>query len=70
MAEATVLTGGIKHFFEPGILMYFESDIFAPMLRLGSRYQDPVGFLFRAGLLFTYMDGYTLLPALSIGYSF
>ncbi len=70
MAEATVLTGGIKHFFEPGILMYFDSQIFAPMVRFGYRYQDPVGFLFRAGLLFTYLDGITVLPALSIGYSF
>ena len=70
MAEATMLTGGIKHFFEPGVLLFADLEVFAPMLRAGYRYQDPVGFLFRAGVLFTYMDGFSLLPALSIGYSF
>ncbi len=70
MVEATVLKGGIKHFFEPGVLLYADLEVFAPMLRAGYRYQDPGGFLFRAGLLFTYWDGFSLLPALSIGYSF
>ena len=70
MAETTLLKGGIKHFFEPGLLVFIDSHIFAPMVRLGYRFQDPGGFLLRAGLLFTYMDGFTLLPALSIGYSF
>ena len=70
MAETTLLTGGKKHFFEPGLLVYFDADIIAPMVRAGYHYQDPEGYLFRAGILFTYMDGFTLLPALSIGYSF
>jgi len=70
VAEATLLKGGIKHFFETGVLLYADLNIIGPMVRAGYRYQDPEGFLFRAGLLFTYLDGFTVLPALSIGYSF
>ena len=70
MAEASILKGSTKHFFEPGLLMYLDANIFAPMVRAGYRYQDPWGFLFRAGILFAYMDGFSVLPALSIGYSF
>lgn len=70
IAEATLLKGGIKHFFETGVLLYADLNIIGPMIRAGYRYQDPEGFLFRAGLLLTYLDGITVLPALSIGFSF
>jgi hypothetical protein len=70
MAEASILKGRTKHFFEPGILLYADSNIIAPMVRAGYRYQDPGGFLFRVGILLAYMDGFSVLPALSIGYSF
>ena len=71
MLESTLLTGGgTKHFFEPGVLLYFESDTFWPSVRTGYRYQGPEGFLLRAGLLWGYLDGFSFLPALSIGYSF
>jgi len=71
MLESTLLTGGgTKHFFEPGILLYFDPDIFWPNVRTGYRYQGPEGFLLRAGFLWGYVDGFSFLPALSIGYSF
>jgi len=70
MVETTLLTGGTQHFFEPGLLLYFDSDIIWPMIRTGYRYQGPEGFLFRAAPLFGYMDGFSVLPAISIGYSF
>lgn len=70
IAEGSILKGSTKHFFEPGVLLYADSNIIAPMVRAGYRYQDPGGFLFRAGILLAYMDGFSVLPALSIGYSF
>ena len=71
MVESTLLTGGgIKHFFEPGILVYFDADVTWLMVRAGYRYQGPEGFLFRIGPLFGYLDGFGVLPAISIGYSF
>ncbi len=56
MIESTLLSGGIKHFFEPGVLLYFEKDTFWPMVRIGYRYQG--------------LDGFSVLPAVSVGYSF
>ena len=70
IAETTILKGGTKHFFEPGIMIYFDTEIFWPMIRVGYRYQDPKGFLFRIAPLFGYFDGFSVLPAMSIGYSF
>ncbi len=70
MGEISLLTGGTKHFFEPGLLMAMNSEVFLPMVRTGYRYQGPDGFLFRAGILLAYDDGLSGLPALSIGYSF
>lgn len=70
IVETTMLTGGTKHFFEPGILFYFDSETFWPMIRTGYRYQGPKGFLFRIAPLWGYFDGFSVLPALSIGYSF
>jgi len=70
MAETTLLTGGTQHFFEPGLLLYFDTDVVWPMIRTGYRYQGPEGFLFRAAPLFGYLDGFSVLPAISIGYSF
>jgi hypothetical protein len=70
MAETTVLIGGTKHFFEPGIMAYFDDENIAPLIRTSYRYQGPEGFLFRAGLLFNFMDGFGAGPALSLGYSF
>jgi len=71
MNEISLLTGGgVKHFFEPGILLVtnFEAVFWGP--RLGYRYQGSDGFLFRAGVTFSYDDGLSVGPALSIGYSF
>ena len=71
MIESTLLTGGgVKHFFEPGILVYFDNDVVWPMVRTGYRYQGPEGFMFRIGALWGYLDGFGFLPAVSIGYSF
>jgi len=71
MLESTLLTGGgVKHFFEPGIFVYFEEDTLMPLLRLGYRYQGLEGFLFRAGGLVGEIDGFGFLPAISLGYSF
>ena len=71
MVESTLLTGGgVKHFFEPGILVYFEDDDVGPMVRTGYRYQGPEGFMFRVAALWAYLDGFGFLPAVSIGYSF
>jgi hypothetical protein len=70
MGETTVLIGGTKHFFEPGIMAYFDADNIAPLIRTSYRYQGPEGFLFRAGILFNFMDGFGAGPALSLGYSF
>ena len=70
MVETTLLKGGTKHFFEPGILVLFGADVVWPMIRTGYRYQGPEGFLFRVGPLFGFLDGISLLPAISIGYSF
>ena len=70
IVETTMLKGGTKHFFEPGVLMYFDPEVFWPMIRTGYRYQGPKGFLFRIAPLWGYWDGFTVLPAMSIGYSF
>ena len=81
LAECTVLKGGVKHFFEPGIMGFL---VFSPnsqdsedpsaggaTIRLGYRYQGPGGLLLRAApnLIFTDGDFY-IFPALSVGYSF
>ena len=81
LAETTILIGGTKHFFEPGFMAYlgfgiddseidYNSLMFMPAIRTGYRYQGPEGFLFRAAPLFGCMDGFSVLPAISIGYSF
>jgi hypothetical protein len=70
MGEISLLTGGTKHFFEPGFLIATSFDTTLPMVRTGYRYQGPDGFLFRAGILLGYDDGFSGGPALSIGYSF
>ena len=72
LAEGTILFGHTKHFFEPGILAIYdvEEHFTALTIRTCYRYQAIEGFLFRAGLLFGFMDGITVLPALSLGYSF
>ncbi len=70
MAETTVLVGGIKHFFEPGIMLFYSPDVFGPVLRTSYRYQHPEGFLLRAGVLFNFFDEFGAAPTLSLGYSF
>jgi len=82
-AETTILTGGTKHFFEPGFGAYcgfyadgegnidYNSLMFGYAIRTGYRYQGPKGFLFRIAPLFIVLDGdFGLLPSLSVGYSF
>lgn len=73
LAETTLLLGGTKHFFEPGIITYLDTSSVLPLVRIGYRYQGPKGFLFRAAPLFTYLSsdyGFIVVPAISIGYSF
>ena len=72
VVEPTLLLGGTKHFFEPGIqaLLFIPEGEVNAFIRAGYRYQAPGGFLFRAGILFGYLDGATVMPSLSLGYSF
>lgn len=70
MVETTVLVGGIKHFFEPGIMLFYHPDVFAPILRTSYRFQHPEGFLLRAGVLFNFIDEFGAAPTVSLGYSF
>jgi len=72
MVESTVLTYGPVHFFEPGLvfLLDFGNDNYFPLARAGYRYQSPEGFLFRAGVYFGFLDGFSAGPTLSIGYAF
>lgn len=70
MAESTVLVGGIKHYFEPGIMLFYYFENFGPLIRTSYRFQSTKGLLFRAGLLFNFFDEFGAGPALSLGYSF
>ena len=84
VVESSVLFGGVRHFFETGIMgAYFftsseepdklrsEDDVSAVTFRIGYRYQAPWGLLFRMApnLIFSTEDTFISL-ALSIGYSF
>jgi hypothetical protein len=82
--ESTLLIGGAKHFFEPGIngfclfdpstgeiAEFYDQKMVGVSVRIGYRYQGPKGFLFRIGpQLSFYGEEVSLLPAASIGYSF
>lgn len=73
LGETTLLMGGKKHFFEPGIMAAFSSDIGVLMFRTGYRYQGSQGFLFRISPMFVIgLDegDFFIVPAASIGYSF
>jgi len=82
VGEITVLVGGVKHFFEPGIMgVYFfvsgsdpdEEDPIAgaASIRVGYRYQGPGGLLLRAAPNFIFINGdFSVFGGLSIGYSF
>ncbi len=81
VVEASVLKGGVRHFFETGIMgFYFLSSSSEPeedsanggvSFRLGYRYQGPGGLLLRAAPNFIfYGKDFFVFPALSIGYSF
>ena len=84
VVESSVLFGGVRHFFETGIMgAYFftsseepdklrsEDDVSAVTFRIGYRYQAPWGLLFRVApnLIFSTEDTFISI-ALSIGYSF
>ena len=79
VGETALLIGGLKHFFEPGLLVWgpvpdlqdnSTYDKWAgPMIRIGYRYQGTKGFLIRPGL-FYYFDDQVFFPGVSIGYSF
>lgn len=84
VVESSVILGGIRHFFETGIMgaHFFapnkEPDnpdsgdaVSAASLRIGYRYQAPFGLLIRVApnLIFSTEDTF-IFPALSIGYSF
>ena len=84
VVESSVLLGGVRHFFETGIMgAYFftsseepdklksEDVVSAVTFRIGYRYQAPWGLLFRVApnLIFSTEDT-SLWLALSIGYSF
>jgi len=70
--ESTAILFGTKHGFEPGILFYqdFDNSWPIPYIRANYRYQSDSGFMFRIGLLAGYYDGFSVLPATSIGFSF
>lgn len=71
MLESTFLTGGgIRHFFEPGIMWFFHADNTGPIIRAGYRYQGAEGFLLRAGILINNFDELGVGPSVSLGYSF
>ncbi|MEA3461941.1 MAG: hypothetical protein U9R49_08685 [Bacteroidota bacterium] len=84
VVESSVIVGGVKHFFESGIMgVYFfgssiamdeeEDDpiVGGVSIRIGYRYQGPEGLLLRAAPNFIFSDeGFIFFPALSIGYSF
>jgi hypothetical protein len=84
VGESSVIVGGVKHFFEPGIMgVYFfgsnsgpdqeeeDSVVGAAAIRMGYRYQGPGGLLLRAAPNFIFTDkDFFVFPALSIGYSF
>jgi len=84
VGELSFLVGGVKHFFEPGIMgvYFFDSNLnhdnpeedpitSAASIRVGYRYQGPEGLLLRAApnLIFTGGDIF-VFGALSLGYSF
>lgn len=68
--EATLLVGGTKHFFEPGILWWHDNKDDFVLFRIGYRYQNRKGFLFRVAPLFLFGFDILVLPSLSIGFSF
>jgi hypothetical protein len=68
--ETTLLLGGTKHFFEPGILWWHDSIDDFVLIRTGYRYQSLKGFLFRIAPLFLVKSDILVLPSISIGYSF
>jgi len=84
VGEISVLVGGVKHFFEPGLMGVYllvsspppdepeeDSPPGAASIRFGYRYQGPGGLLIRAAPNVVYYDSHVYLaPALSIGYSF
>jgi len=84
MLESTLLIGGTKHYFEPGINVFICYDpstgaitdfygvpLAGGSIRIGYRYQGPEGFLFRIGPQLIIFSGEVgILPAASIGYSF
>lgn len=84
LVESTMLIGNNKHFFEPGIMGFcffdlstgtvlkaYDTDLIEVAVRTGYRYQGPKGLLFRVAPLFYFCDGeFSILPALSLGYSF
>jgi hypothetical protein len=83
VGELSALVGGVKHYFEFGIMgVYFitstahpdepdeESIDTAASIRAGYRYQGPKGLLFRAAPNLIFADDVFVFPALSIGYSF
>jgi hypothetical protein len=82
--ESTLLIGGTKHFFEPGIngfcifdpseggvAVFYDLRMIGGSFRMGYRFQGPKGFLFRIGPQLSIYDGHVaILPAGSIGFSF
>lgn len=84
VGESTLIAGGIRHFFEAGIMTVF---FFGPFLdhdepeddhydgvvsiRAGYRYQGREGLLLRIAPNFIFPEGgFLVAPGLSIGYSF
>lgn len=85
VVESTILTGGLRHYFESGIMGFClfdlstgtiaddgDTEFAGATLRLGYRYQGPGGLLIRAApnLAFFISGEVWLMPALSLGYSF
>jgi hypothetical protein len=80
--ESSLLFGKSKHYFEPGINLFYlfnteptpeeDNSVRGLGLRFGYRYQAPGGFLFRVApnILFSEDEEAVLVPAVSLGYSF
>lgn len=72
-AETTLLIGGMKHFFEPGVMVALSPDYGFLMFRTGYRFQGSQGLLLRVAPMFVFEPSegnIYVVPAASLGFSF
>lgn len=73
VVESTLLMGGMKHFFEPGMMVALSPDYGFLMLRTGYRFQGSQGLLLRVSPMFVFEPSegnLYIVPAASLGFSF